>query len=151
MLKSTLKALIFIISFIVVVSIYSCKDQNVEQRQLYQRVMKTHDALMIDMDKIMDNKSALSQIQNNLDSLKQQNAALDTASINAKIKSMKESLDVSDNAMMKWMNNFDADNTGKTQAEIITYLTDQKIKIDAVKTLFTKSLSKSDSLITKYK
>ncbi|MBU2267933.1 MAG: hypothetical protein KJ744_10885 [Bacteroidetes bacterium] len=113
--------------------------------------MKTHDELMMDMDKIMNNKSALSQIQNKLDSLKQRNITLDTATLNSEIISIKSKLDVSDDAMMKWMNNFNPDDTGKTPSEIVTYLSAQKIKIDAVKTLFTKSLSKSDSLIAKYK
>lgn len=151
MLRSIPKVLTFIISFILVISFHSCKDQKAEQKQLHEEVMKTHDELMIDMDKIMNNKSALSQIRSKLDSLKQQHLSLDTTSLNSEIISLKANLDVSDDAMMKWMNNFNPDYTGKTQPEIVTYLNAQKIKIDSVKTLFTQSLSKSDSLISKYK
>nr|MBC7612444.1 hypothetical protein [Pseudopedobacter sp.] len=151
MIKSIPKVLFFILSFIIIISLHSCKDQKAEQKQLQEEVMKTHDELMMDMDKIMNNKSALSQIQNKLDSLKQRNITLDTATLNSEIISIKSKLDVSDDTMMKWMNNFNPDYTGKTPSEIMTYLSAQKIKIDAVKTLFTESLSKSDSLITKYK
>jgi hypothetical protein len=151
MLKSIPKVLIFTFSCILVISLHSCKDKKAEQKQLQKEVMKTHDELMMDMDKIMNNKSALSYIRSKLDSLKQQNIALDTISLNSAIISMKANLDGSDDAMMKWMNNFNPDYTGKTQPEIMTYLNAQKIKIDSVKTLFNESLSKSDSLITKYK
>ncbi len=134
MLKSISSALIFILFFIIIISIHSCKDQKAEQKQLHEEVMKTHDELMMDMDKIMSNKSALSQIRSKLDSLKNQNANLDTTSLNSEINSMKVNLDSSDDAMMKWMNNFNPDYTGKTSSKIMTYLSAQKIKIDSVKT-----------------
>nr|WP_294899617.1 hypothetical protein [uncultured Pedobacter sp.] len=53
----------------------------------------------MDLDKIMNNKWALSQIQNKLDSLKRQNIELDTANSENEINTLQSNLNNSDDAM----------------------------------------------------
>lgn len=128
----------------------SCNNDKVEQKKAQDEVMKGHDELMGQMDKIMNNKSILNKMEQRLDSLKMKNSNLDTTKLRTDIEALKADLTSSDDAMMTWMNHFNPDYTGKKHQEVMDYLKDQKIKIDSVKTLFDQSLSKSDSLISKY-
>lgn len=142
----------YLIIFSILLIIFSgCKDQKAEQKKLQSEVMEVHDVLMTEMDLLMKNKTDLSNLQLHLDSLKIKNSALDTVDFKIQIENLKKQLVSSDDAMMRWMNNFSPDYTGKNHDQIISYLTIQKIKIDSVKTLFKESLSKSNTFILKYK
>lgn len=132
-------------------SLSNCNNQNPSQKELQSEVMGVHDSLMLKMEATMSNNSALSLIKSKLDSLKTINPGLDTTKISTEIKTVSAQLTAADDAMMKWMNNFNPDYTGKSKSEIIDYLKNQKLKIDSVKTLYQQSLSKSDSLLSKYK
>jgi hypothetical protein len=134
-----------------IISFTSCKDQKTDQKKLQAKVMSVHDSLMMDMGKLTENRMTLTKIFIHLDSLKKVNADLDTVQIKTEITDLKIALSNTDDAMMKWMNDFKPDYTGKSEKEIVNYLQHQKIKIDSVKTLFNQSLSKSDSLIFKLK
>lgn len=131
--------------------LYSCKDKQAEQKQLQEEVMKVHDELMMDMGKLMENKNSLSNLSSVMDSLKIKNASLDTAQLKQEIEDSKLDLSNADDAMMTWMNGFNPDSNGKSPEEIMSYLKDQKVKINSVKTLFQKSLSNSGALLTQYK
>jgi hypothetical protein len=140
-----------IIFSILLISFTGCKDQKAEQKKLQSEVMEVHDVLMGEMDLIMKNKTELSNLQLHLDSLKKLDPTLDTVDFKIQIENLKKQLVSSDDAMMQWMNNFNPDYTGKSHEEILSYLNNQKIKIDSVKTLFKESLSKSNTLLVKYK
>jgi len=140
-----------IIFSILLISFTGCKDQKAEQKKLQSEVMEVHDVLMGEMDLIMKNKTELSNLQLYLDSLKKLDPTLDTVDFKIQIENLKKQLVSSDDAMMQWMNNFNPDYTGKSHEEILSYLNNQKIKIDSVKTLFKESLSKSNTLLVKYK
>jgi hypothetical protein len=128
-----------------------CQNQKAEQQKLQKEVINQHDVLMVRMDLLQDNKLALSLIESKLDSIKKVKPDLDTVQLKTEINDLKIKLTTSDEAMMKWMNNFNPDYTGKSHDEVMNYLKDQKIKIDNVKTLFDQSLSKSGIIIQKYK
>ncbi|TKB97706.1 hypothetical protein [Pedobacter cryophilus] len=128
-----------------------CQNQKAEQQKLQKEVIDQHDVLMGRMDLLQENKSALSLIENKLDSLKKVKPDLDTVQLKTEMIDLKIKLTNADEAMMKWMNNFNTDYTGKNHDEVMSYLKDQKIKIDSVKTLFDQSLSKSGAIIQKYK
>ena len=140
-----------IIFSILLISFTGCKDQKAEQKKLQSEVMEVHDVLMGEMDLNMKNKTELSNLQLHLDSLKKLDPTLDTVDFKIQIENLKKQLVSSDDAMMQWMNNFNPDYTGKSHEEILSYLNNQKIKIDSVKTLFKESLSKSNTLLVKYK
>lgn len=129
----------------------SCKDQRAEQKKLQTEVMAVHDSLMMDMGKLTDTRMMLTKLTSNLDSLKKVNNSLDTVQLKTEIADQKLALINTDDAMMKWMNSFNPNYTGKSSKEIVKYLENQKIKIDSVKTLFDQSLSSSNTLISKLK
>lgn len=139
-----------LVIFILMIS-FSCKNQKAEQEKLQKEVIEQHDVLMTRMDVIYDNQSALSKIEENLDSLKTIQTDLDTVNLKSEIINLKSLLANADDAMMKWMNYFKTDYEGRSDEEILDYLNKEKIKIDSVKTLFDQSLSKSGALIQKYK
>ncbi len=146
-----IKNSIIIILGVSIISFTSCKDQKAEQKKLQTEVMAVHDSLMMNMGKLTDNRMMLTKLSSNLDSLKKANNALDTNQIKIEITNQKLALTNADDAMMKWMNGFNPDYTGKSSEEIVQYLGSQKIKIDSVKTLFDQSLSNSNGLISKLK
>jgi hypothetical protein len=144
------KGLIFIFG-LTIISFTNCKDQKAEQEKLQTDVMLVHDSLMMDMGKLTEKRMMLTKLTSNLDSLKKIDTSLDTTQIKTDIADQKLALSNADDAMMKWMNGFNPDYTGKSQEEIIKYLKDQKLKIDSVKTMLGQSLSNSNSLISKLK
>jgi hypothetical protein len=112
--------------------------------------MKTHDALMEEMSILMKNKTALTTMMANLKQLKQKNTEIDTNLLKKEVQEAQEDLVKSDDAMMTWMNNFNPDYTNKSDAEVITYLKEQKSKIDSVETSFKQSIAKSSALLIKF-
>ena len=103
------------------------------------------------MDVMMSNKSALSLIETHLDSLKIVDSSLDTAKLRLDIEKSKAELSSSDDAMMKWMNDFNPDYNGKSEDQILDYLNKEKVKINTVKSKINQSLLNSNSIINKYK
>ena len=145
------KNILSVLSVILLFSITACKNKKAEQEKLQTEVMNVHDELMGKMESIMNNKSALSLIENRLDSLKIVDASLDTAKLRLDIEKSKVTLTSSDDAMMKWMNDFNPDYSGKSEDQILDYLNKEKAKISVIKNKINQSLSNSDSLIIKYK
>ncbi|MBK0384002.1 hypothetical protein I5M32_13620 [Pedobacter sp. SD-b] len=146
-----IKNSLFIFLGFTIIGLTSCKDKKAEQKKLQDEVMAVHDSLMMDMGKLTDKRMILTELSQNLDSLKKINNSLDTLQLRSEITNKKLALSNADAAMMKWMNGFNPDYTGKSQDQIISYLENQKIKIDSVKTLLDQSLSNSNSLISKLK
>jgi hypothetical protein len=115
------KGLIFIFG-LTIISFTNCKDQKAEQEKLQTDVMLVHDSLMMDMGKLTEKRMMLTKLTSNLDSLKKIDTSLDTTQIKTDIADQKLALSNADDAMMKWMNGFNPDYTGKSQEEIIKYL-----------------------------
>src|SRR5690606_13175854 len=107
----------------------------------------SHDILMVKMDDIINNKLRLDTLKTNLKSILKEYPSTDTIALKSSIDSLKTELTNADEAMMNWMHQFNPDHTGKSHEEIMTYLNEQKLKIDSVKVLFDQSLSKSEQLI----
>jgi hypothetical protein len=121
------KGLIFIFG-LTIISFTNCKDQKAEQEKLQTDVMLVHDSLMMDMGKLTEKRMMLTKLTSNLDSLKKIDTSLDTTQIKTDIADQKLALSNADDAMMKWMNGFNPDYTGKSQEEIIKYLKQKKKK-----------------------
>ena len=142
-LKNTLFLLVlFVLS--------ACNNSKQEQADLQKKVIDNHDILMVQMDEIMNKKTKLDSISANFVSIKNEKPDTDTSALKLSIDSLKSSLTKADEAMMNWMHQFNPDHTGKSHEEVMSYLNDQQVKIDSVKTLFDQSLSKSELFISKF-
>ena len=114
-----------------------CSDNQKQEKDLLNDVIKTHDKLMSDDNIVMKNKMQLKKIINPV--LKDSVAFYD------------KQLGDADNVMMGWMNKFNPYFTGKSHEEIITYLNGQKKEILKVDSQINRSLAASNNFILKNK
>ena len=134
----------------IALTLQACNNNKQAEQDLQKQVIAKHDSIMTNMDLLMLNKSKLNKISENLNLLKSKEPTLDTFDLKQNITNAKASLIATDDAMMNWMNNFNPDYTGKSHQEILDYLNNQKVKIDAVEKAFNQSISNSNSIILKY-
>jgi GTPase involved in cell partitioning and DNA repair len=121
--------------------ILSCTDTKKQEKDLFNEVIKVHDSVMSKDQLIMINKMQL-------DTLIKQNK---TPEITAEATKHSKALDAADTNMEDWMHNFDAENKGKSHEEIMTYLTDQKKKIDAIDSNFNVTVAAASKFIKQNK
>ena len=113
------------------------KNAEDKQKVMINEVMAVHDEVMPKMDDIMSLKSSL-------------DSAIKVSPDSAKAKKLYSALDVADNQMMDWMENYDSDSVkGKSEEEISKYFADQKTKITKVKVLTNKSIEEAKGFLRK--
>jgi hypothetical protein len=121
--------------------IFSCSDTKKQEKDLFNEVIKVHDRVMSKDQLIMINKMQL-------DTLIKQNK---TPEITAEATQHSKALDAADANMEAWMHEFDAENKGKSHQEIMTYLADQKKKIDAIDSNFNVTVAAASKFIKQNK
>ncbi|WP_017259233.1 hypothetical protein [Pedobacter arcticus] len=129
----------------------ACNNHKKQQEDLQQSVIAVHDSVMMDMGALMEKKIAANKMLTQLDSLKSKKTSLDTAKVRTDLTQVIKELASADDAMMTWMHNFNPDYTGKSHEEVMDYLNDQKLKINAVDSAIKSIIFKSDSVISKYR
>ena len=114
----------------------SCqKNAEDKQKVMIDEVMAIHDEVMPKMDEIMSLKSSL-------------DSAIKISPDSAKAKKLYSSLQLADDGMMDWMENYDSELVkNKSEQEIEKYLNDQKIKITEVKVLTNKSIEEAKGFL----
>ena len=114
----------------------SCqKNAEDKQKVMIDEVMAIHDEVMPKMDEIMSLKSSL-------------DSAIKISPDSAKAKKLYSSLQLADDGMMDWMENYDSESVkNKSEQEIEKYLNDQKIKITEVKVLTNKSIEEAKGFL----
>jgi GH25 family lysozyme M1 (1,4-beta-N-acetylmuramidase) len=125
------------LSFIII----SCTDTKKQEKDLFEEVIKVHDRVMGKEQLIMTNKMQL-------DTLIKQNK---TPEITAGATQHSKALEVADTDMENWMHNFDAENKGKSHDQIMSYLTDQKKKIDAIDSNFNVTIAAASKFVKQNK
>lgn len=129
-----MKKLIITISLFT--TLIACQ-KNAEDKQkiMIDEVMAVHDEVMPKMDDIMSLKSSL-------------DSAIKVSPDSVKAKKLYSALDVADNQMMDWMENYDSESVkGKSEEEISKYFADQKTKITEVKVLTDKSIEEAKGFL----
>lgn len=121
--------------------IFSCSDTKKQEKDLFNEVIKVHDRVMSKDQLIMINKMQL-------DTLIKQNK---TPEITAEATQHSKALETADTNMETWMHDFDAENKGKSHEEIMTYLADQKKKIDAIDSSFNVTVAAASKFIKQNK
>ena len=119
-------------------SLIACqKNAEDKQKLMINEVMAVHDEVMPKMDDIMSLKSSL-------------DSAIKVSPDSAKAKKLYSALDVADNQMMDWMDNYDSESVkGKSQEEISKYFAEQKTKITEVKIMTVKSIEEAKVFLGK--
>ena len=120
------------------ITLISCqKNAEDKQKVMINEVMAVHDEVMPKMDDIMLLKSSL-------------DSAIKVSPDSAKAKTLYSALDMADNQMMDWMENYDSELVkGKSEEEISKYFADQKTKIMEVKVLTDRSIEEAKGFLRK--
>jgi len=121
------------------VILFGCNDDKKQETALLNDVIKTHDKLMADDDAIMKNKMELKSLANS------------NAAIKDSVAVYSKTLDDADNMMMAWMSKFSPDFTGKTHAQIMSYLSSQKTQILKLDTQINNAIAASNKYLSKVK
>lgn len=127
------------IYYFVIVLFYACGNGAKQEIQtLHDKVMEVHDGVMVKMDDIHNLKKELS---------KSLTAAKDSSEIMDAIKK----LDDADEAMMVWMEEFNAEYTSMKAEEQKLYLNGEMDKINKVKEVMLSSIDNGNQLLSKSK
>ncbi|PZR25735.1 MAG: viral A-type inclusion protein [Citrobacter freundii] len=136
------------------VLLFSCGNNNAPAKSaeqtlsdsLFDQVMDGHNVGMAKMPKLTDAKKKAQIIIDSIQKLpaKAQQAA---APLLTQIDSLKKQLDYAEFAMNKWMDEINIDSANNDLKKRIQYLTDEKDKVNKVKTAILASLQKADSLL----
>jgi uncharacterized protein YdcH (DUF465 family) len=115
---------------------------------LMDEVMEGHNAAMAKISKLHQTKSQIQQI---LDSISKLPANPQKNSVRYKtlLDSAFKRLTRADEAMDKWMNEFNMDSAANDFEKRIDYLQSEKIRVSTVKDEIINSLQNADSLIKK--
>lgn len=116
---------------------------------LLHEVLEGHDvAMAAQMTKMKKAKEGVQQLIDSVSKLPSKaNDAI--SSYKEKLYNTLSELTYADNAMNKWMNEFNYDSAKNNIEERVKYLTDEKLKVDHVKDAMLSSLQKADSLLKK--
>ncbi|GAB3904608.1 hypothetical protein [Mucilaginibacter boryungensis] len=114
----------------------SCSDDKGQEKTLMTDIMNKHDTVMGKSDLIIKYRTSLDSVTK---------TSKDTTEVHA----LKSQLNMADEAMETWMHKFNPDFTGKSHAEVITYLQSQKKQIGRVDSLINLSLDKTDKYLKK--
>ena len=122
-------------------------DTSLASARLYNEVMAVHNEVMPRMDEIMNDKAEAKKALARLDSIARANPKAPHLAQKKQLDSLLLDLDRADEAMMDWMNQFDSKMAGKTEAEKIAYLQEQKVKVAEMKKTMLGSLEKAGKIL----
>lgn len=125
-----------LIAAFAVFALSACNDGKDQEKALQDEVIKIHDKVMGNDNRLMDNKMKIDTLLT---------ATKDTAQ-KAELTRLNSQLITSEEAMETWMQNFNPDQANKSHEEKVAYLTDQKKQVLKIDSLMNAAIDKS----TKY-
>ena len=132
-----------IIAAFALFALSACNDGKDQEKALQDEVIKIHDKVMADDNRLMDNKMKI-------DTLITTTPYIDTAK-KAELTRLKAELMVAEQAMENWMQNFDPEKGSKSHEDKVTYLTDQKKQIMTIDSLMNAAIDKSTQYLNTIK
>jgi hypothetical protein len=115
---------------------------------LMDEVMEAHNVAMAKISKLHQAKNQIQQVLDSISKLPV-DAQKKSGDHKTRLDSAFSRLTHADEAMDKWMSEFDMDSASNDVERRVKYLESEKIKVSAVKDEILKSLENADSLIKK--
>lgn len=115
---------------------------------LQKEVIAGHDVAMPKSMKIPKLQKQIEQILDSINKLPTNQQQVN-AFYKMSLQSLNNDLSNADSLMQKWMNEFNLDSFNTNPEKRVEYLSDEKNKIEKVKTAVLNSLQKADSLLKK--
>ena len=131
---------LFIAAF-AVFALSACNDGKDQEKALQDEVIKIHDKVMGDDNRLMDNKMKIDTLLT---------TTTDTAQ-KAALTHLNAELLVAEQAMENWMQKFDPEQANKSSDEKVAYLTDQKKQIMTIDSLMNAAIDKSTQYLNTLK
>ena len=130
-----------IIAAFAVFALSACNDGKDQEKALQDEVIKIHDKVMGDDNRLMDNKMKIDTLLT---------TTTDTAQ-KAALTHLNAELLVAEQAMENWMQKFDPEQANKSSDEKVAYLTDQKKQIMTIDSLMNTAINKSTEYLNTIK
>lgn len=130
-----------IIAAFAVFALSACNDGKDQEKALQDEVIKIHDKVMSDDNRLMDNKMKIDTLLT---------TTTDTAQ-KAALTHLNAELLVAEQAMENWMQKFDPEQANKSSDEKVAYLTDQKKQIMSIDSLMNTAINKSTEYLNTIK
>jgi hypothetical protein len=138
------------ILILAVITIAACQPA-VDYKAVRKEVMDVHDKVMVYTEQGMTRKMKLDTLITKLDSLYQLKLLTDTLVEKQVMDDLRKKLSHADEEMDSWMHGFQPDIDGKSNEEAISYFKSEKLKIQALDTLYQKVLTESDKYLDKFR
>ncbi len=108
-------------------------------------ILATHEKVMAAEDKAMTNKMRL-------DSLVKINQLLPAglAKPQTDFKQLSDSLNTASEAMENWMHKFDPDYKGRSHADVMKYLENERLKINIIQGRLDSAIARSAKLLARF-
>jgi len=123
-----------------------CSDNKTQEKALLDSVIKIHDKVMGNDDRLMHNKMKLDTL------LKTKLTGVpDTAAAKAMLMGLNIQLTDAEDAMEKWMGKFDPDQKGKSHQDIMNYFSVQKTQITTIDSAMNAAITASNKYLDQLK
>src|SRR5690606_32623002 len=124
------------LSGLLLLLITSCGSKQNPNQQLQEEVIAIHDEVMPLMGSLVRKSMKIDSILTNIDGIKADKSALDTAGQKEELLNLQSKIEESNDAMNKWMREFELEYEGKSDEEIKTYLEQEKVKVEEINRKF---------------
>ncbi|MDB4925364.1 hypothetical protein [Mucilaginibacter sp.] len=135
-----------IIAAFVCMAISACIDPKDKEKAILNDVIKIHDKVMGNDERLMQNKMKLDTLSR-VDTLTKKYNPQEKATM----KALNLKLIEADKAMENWMQKFDPEQKGKSHDEIMAYLADQKKQIMQVDSMLNMAVKESTDYLNHLK
>ena len=127
-------------------ALFGCSDNKTQEKALLDSVIKIHDKVMGNDDRLMKNKMQLDTL------LKTKLTGVpDTATAKAMLMGLNIQLTDAEDAMEKWMEKFDPDQKGKSHQDIMNYFSAQKTQITTIDSAMNAAITASNKYLDQLK
>jgi hypothetical protein len=130
-----------IIAVFAVFALSACNNGKDQEKTLQDEVIKIHDKVMGDDNRLMDNKMKIDTLITTTTDTTQK----------AQLVRLNSELMVAEQAMENWMQKFDPEQGNKSSDEKVAYLTDQKKQIMTIDSLMNAAIDKSSKYLNTIK
>ncbi len=119
----------------------ACNSGKDQEKALQDEVIKIHDKVMGNDNRLMDNKMKIDTLLTTVTDTTQK----------AELTRLQTELTTAEEAMENWMQGFDPEQTNKSSDEKVAYLTDQKKQIMTIDSLMNTAIDKSTQYLNTVK
>lgn len=120
------------------IALGACQSSENEEERLFKEVMDLHDDIMPKVGRFVRYNASVDSLIQGLPGQKEANPALDTAAERSRLLAVQSTIEAANEAMMKWMADFEQDAGASAQASI-DYLSQEKEKLEALQLQFKEA------------